>query len=170
MTQCEQLSERMPDVAAGRAGWSAQESRHLEGCAECREELALVRAAMALGRDVEQEVDGDRISAALLTRLRAPDAPAVTPRRWAPVALIAAAAVLALFVWPTAVVNTTVSEGAGEALVIRLPALDSLDAGQLEQVYDGLDAPISSITPGPDPRLDDLSTGELERVLRSLEG
>ncbi len=170
MTRCEQLSERMPDVAAGKAAWTADESRHLATCDLCREELDLVRATAALGRGVERALNIDRIAAGALERLRTPvDRPA-SARRWAPVALIAAAAVLALFVWPTALVNTTAAPDAADELVIRLPVLDSLSAGQLEQVFEGIDAPLSTITPGPDARLDDLSTGELERVLRSLEG
>ncbi len=36
MSDCERLSDRMPDVALRRAAWSAEEAAHLASCADCR--------------------------------------------------------------------------------------------------------------------------------------
>jgi hypothetical protein len=50
MNECTRLSDRIPDVALGRASWTPDEAAHLRGCADCRAELALVQATVALGR------------------------------------------------------------------------------------------------------------------------
>ena len=44
------LSDRMPDVAAGRIRWSVPEQQHLVECADCAAEWRLVSTASALGR------------------------------------------------------------------------------------------------------------------------
>jgi len=46
--KCEQILERMPDVAAGFSGPSTEESDHLAGCSVCAERLKDMRATMAL--------------------------------------------------------------------------------------------------------------------------
>ena len=45
MTDCERLSDRMPEVAMARAAWSAEDAAHLASSTECRGELDLVLAA-----------------------------------------------------------------------------------------------------------------------------
>ena len=60
MTVCEQLSDRMPAVAHGQAGWSAEEQAHLAGCADCRAEWDLVSAASRLGLDVAEGIGTSR--------------------------------------------------------------------------------------------------------------
>ena len=49
MTSCTQLSDRMPEVALGLARWTADDERHLAGCADCRSEWAIVSTASRLG-------------------------------------------------------------------------------------------------------------------------
>lgn len=46
--KCEEIQERMPNVAAGRSQPTAEDSRHLAGCAACAEQLKAMRATMAL--------------------------------------------------------------------------------------------------------------------------
>jgi hypothetical protein len=45
---CIEIRERMPDVAAGFGEPTADESKHLETCGACAEELKAIRATMAL--------------------------------------------------------------------------------------------------------------------------
>ena len=49
MTTCTHLSDRMPEVAPGRARWSAEDERHLAACEDCRAEWAIVSAASRVG-------------------------------------------------------------------------------------------------------------------------
>jgi hypothetical protein len=46
--KCEEIRERMPDVAAGLCQPTADEGRHLASCAACAEQLQAMRATMAL--------------------------------------------------------------------------------------------------------------------------
>jgi len=45
---CEEIRERMPDVAAGFDALTADESQHLTGCTACTGQLREMRATMAL--------------------------------------------------------------------------------------------------------------------------
>jgi hypothetical protein len=45
---CNEIRERMPDVAAGFSEPTADEGKHLESCAACAEQLKAMRATMAL--------------------------------------------------------------------------------------------------------------------------
>jgi hypothetical protein len=46
--KCDEIRERMPDVAAGFSQPTADEGKHLESCGTCAEELKAMRATMAL--------------------------------------------------------------------------------------------------------------------------
>jgi len=46
--KCDEVRERMPDVAAGFIQPTGDEGKHLERCASCAEELNAMRATMAL--------------------------------------------------------------------------------------------------------------------------
>src|ERR1700686_5501824 len=46
--KCDEVRERMPDVAAGFSQPTGDEGKHLESCASCAEELNAMRATMAL--------------------------------------------------------------------------------------------------------------------------
>jgi predicted anti-sigma-YlaC factor YlaD len=46
--KCEEIQERMPEVAAGFSQPTADESKHLKTCAECAEHLKAMNATMAL--------------------------------------------------------------------------------------------------------------------------
>src|ERR1700727_3941391 len=45
---CEEIRDRMPDVAAGFSGLTADESEHLTSCTGCANQLKEMRATMAL--------------------------------------------------------------------------------------------------------------------------
>ena len=68
MSDCERLSDRMPDVALQRAAWSAEEAAHLASCADCRAEWDLVLAARRLEASAPS-VDPATIAAAVQHRL-----------------------------------------------------------------------------------------------------
>jgi hypothetical protein len=46
--KCDEIRERMPDVAAGFSEPTADENQHLESCGACAEQLKAMRATMAL--------------------------------------------------------------------------------------------------------------------------
>jgi hypothetical protein len=46
--KCDEIRERMPDVAAGFSTPTTDEAIHIEGCTACAEELKSMRATMAL--------------------------------------------------------------------------------------------------------------------------
>ena len=46
--KCEEIRERMPDVAAGFSVPTAEESSHLASCTSCTEQLKGMRATMSL--------------------------------------------------------------------------------------------------------------------------
>ena len=46
--KCNEIRERMPDVAAGFSQPTADEGKHLESCSACAEQLKAMRATMAL--------------------------------------------------------------------------------------------------------------------------
>ena len=45
---CDQIRERMPDVAAGLSEPTVDEGKHLESCGACAEQLKAMRSTMAL--------------------------------------------------------------------------------------------------------------------------
>jgi hypothetical protein len=46
--KCNEIRERMPEVAAGFSEPTLDEGKHLEGCGSCADELKAMRATMAL--------------------------------------------------------------------------------------------------------------------------
>ena len=46
--KCDQIRERMPDVAAGFVELTTEENDHLAGCAACVEQLNSIRSTMSL--------------------------------------------------------------------------------------------------------------------------
>lgn len=45
---CNEIRERMPEVAAGFSESTVEETKHLEGCGACAEQLKAMRSTMAL--------------------------------------------------------------------------------------------------------------------------
>ena len=168
MADCRRLSDRMPLVAAGGDIWSPPEAAHLDECADCAAEWALVRTGESLGRDSDYAPDPDEVARAVLGRLEAARAARARSRRDASWAALLAAAAIALTVWtgrpgraPLAPAPAAVESAA------LVPELDSLDAVELRDVLDSFDAPLSERVMPVSPTLGDLSDEELERVLRA---
>jgi len=158
------LSDRMPDVAAGRAAWTAPEQAHLDGCATCREEWALLCAAASLGGGVERDFDARGAAAAVAARWREAPLPVARPVRRYALAGLAAAAAVALVLLPNG------SSPVAEAPLPFLTELDPLSTEELALLADGLDLPLTHLEGSEDAPLSDLDTTQLKRLLRSLEG
>lgn len=167
MSDCTRLSTRMPLVAAGGDAWTGAESAHLETCADCAGEWALVRTGESLGRDSGYAPDPDRVASVVLGRLRADRIARGRSVRRATWAAALAAAAIALTVWT----GHPDRRAAGAAPAIEtgalVPELDSLDAVELKDLLDAFDAPLSERVMPVSPTLGDLSDQELERVLRA---
>jgi len=78
---CNEIRERMPDVAAGLAQLTADEDKHLKSCAGCAEELKSLRATMALLDEWETPEPSPYFDVRLEARLR--EEMAKPPAAWA---------------------------------------------------------------------------------------
>ena len=165
------LTDRIPDVAAGRVAWTAGEAAHLAACAACRAELRLMSAVQDRAAH-RVEVDADRLARTVLDRLRTE--PVVMPprarSRWLrPAVLLAAAASVAL-----ALVLRTPPATDDRAVVparepTMLPELDELLESELEVILAMFpDEPPTD--PRAQSRLGDLTDAELELLLEELDG
>ena len=164
MSHGEHLTERMVDVAHGRSSWTDPEAAHLRVCAECAAEWRLIARVPDVGTGVA--VDAERVAEAVMARLAAHPAHR-SPRRFGWVAGLAAAAaivILALQAGPG-----TPTAPAPMPPVTVLSELDDLTHDELLTVLDALDPVSDDAAPEAAP-LGDLTPGELERVLRSMEG
>jgi len=68
--RCEEIRERMVDVAAGLCQATAEESQHLAGCATCAEQLNAMHATMALLDDWQTPEPSPYFDVRLQARLR----------------------------------------------------------------------------------------------------
>jgi hypothetical protein len=173
MNDCERLSDRMPDVALGRGGWTPDEAAHLAGCAECRAEWRLVLAARALERGAPTVSDPSALAGTLQRRLAEDLAVRSRARRaWAFAGAAAAAA---------AIVGAVVSgRGAGPAgdaravaqagALVPLPELEGLGAAQLDTLLRSLDRPLDGTSSLDAATLGEYEDGELEQVFATWEG
>src|SRR5215831_3004309 len=67
---CEEIRERMPDVAAGFSQATSEESNHLAGCTACAEQLKGLRATMSLLDEWEVPEPSPYFDVRLQARLR----------------------------------------------------------------------------------------------------
>ena len=67
---CEEIRERMPEVAAGLTQPTAEEGRHLAGCAACTEQLKAMSATMALLDEWQTPAPSPYFDVRLQARLR----------------------------------------------------------------------------------------------------
>ncbi len=162
----EMLQDRMPEVARGSADWDPSETAHLAGCAECRAEWDLIRAAVGVGEGVEREFDVPASVRAVSERLRRHRPLHRRPAVRTLVGLAAAAAIAIVFLRP--VVPTPTAPAATAARF--LPELDSLNVEELTLLAEAIEPPLAETPLGDDPALTDLDSTQLTRVLRSLEG
>jgi hypothetical protein len=171
MTPGTHLTDRMPEVALGRARWTPEDERHLTGCEECRAEWAIVVTAGRLDARLPA-IDAERVAAGALERIRLERAHSnVRTSRTAALAGLAAAAVVALLVWGSGGGRTTQPGGAS------LPAPAPVATSPSEAV---------AAPPSPEPRvaerpaagpsldlpmpeLDSLPAEALDSVLRALD-
>jgi len=176
MIRCEDLSERMPVLAAG-AEWTAPESNHLAACPACTSEWLVVVAAGRLGGQAPR-LDPKVVASRVLERLRAEGTPATgsaterrQPRsrsaRWLAAGLAAAAALaLAIGVGrDDGALNRDLPRPQAE---LPLTELEGLTGAELEEIMAQLE--VDDIGSGGEPGLADLTNDELERLLRSWEG
>lgn len=178
MSQCERLSDRMPEVALGRSVWSAVERQHLDDCDDCRSEWRLVEMAARLGASRPRSASAEAISASVLDRLAVERASvSAWRRRWLAAALAAAAiAIIAVRVprseppgpESSAPIPVPVASTSGQAL--PLPELEDLPASELESILGVLDDSSGVSRSLDDSGLDDLDNHELERALSAWEG
>ncbi len=171
MTECGWLSDRMPAVVVGRAQWTPEEVRHLNGCRACQEEWALVQVAGRLGDRAGVTFESSAMTSLVLQRLGREREAGRLRRTWSFTALAAAAAIAAA-VWTGGKTSLLPPSGtvATGRLAIPLPELESLQASELDSVLLILDEPNVSGAPVDEPGLTDLNSDELESVLDSWEG
>jgi predicted anti-sigma-YlaC factor YlaD len=166
MTTCERLSDRMPEVAQGRARWTVEESVHLAACAECRAEWDLVAATIRLGSKAPQVGPPDAIATVVLRRVTEDRRSRGRRRLWG--LGVAAAAALGGVIWT----GDRPEPGASPVATIEntTPDTEPLENGELDSMFEALDASQLGASALEVPSLDDLDTNELEQVLRTLEG
>jgi hypothetical protein len=187
MTPGAHLSDRMPEVALGRARWTPEDERHLAGCEDCQAEWAIIVAAGRLGARLPR-IDAERVAARALERIRHERAhPRVRASRTAALAGLAAAAVVALAVWGNRGGPSTRPGGAGLPAPAPMAASpseslsvspsESLAASPSESVA-AQPHPEPSVAQGPAaapsidlpmPELDSLPAEALDSILRALD-
>jgi hypothetical protein len=174
MTECSNLTDRMPAVAHGLAVWEPADRAHLESCVSCRLEWDLVRAGAALGATPGSGLDTRRVAEVVARRLREAG-PVGRIRgigrigRWVVTVAAAAAIILA--------VQLTRPERAGPVSADSAPAagpvlqeLDGLTATELQSLLESFSPAVEALPHVESAPLGELKPQELERVLRSLEG
>lgn len=172
---CEALSDRMPAVARGHASWDVEEASHLEHCADCQAEWALV-APIARRAAPAPVMDLDRIAASIVRETR-PEAQVIAitssrRRRWTQglIGLAAAAAVTLAVYTPKATPEPEEVALVPTRVKTAIPELDVLLEDELKVVLAAIEDPSTELTPGVLPRLGDLTEAELQQLLKSVEG
>ena len=171
MTECTRLSDRMPDVALGRARWNPEEASHLAACDSCRSEWRLVQTASKLGRRLGETASEPRVADAVIARLKAAQVGRSRTRVYG-IGGVAAAAAVAALLWTGSVPKYTFP-ARGPSVVgleIPLPELDSLQPSELNSVLQTMDQAgvEGSSAETPDPG--DTNADDPETVLDYWEG
>jgi hypothetical protein len=132
-------------------------------------EVQLIEMAARLGAAEAEQLDGERISQAVLARLASEPVRASTPVRWIARPVLAVLAAAALILLAVRLTSSPSSPTPPTSLSV-LHELDELNASELESLLETL--PLSAAaTVHPEPAAyDDLDATSLERLLRSLEG
>jgi hypothetical protein len=170
MSDCERLSDRMPEVALHRAAWTAEEAAHLASCAECRAEWELVRAAQRLEAGAPT-VDPAAIAAVVQRRLATQR---VAGRRgrwaWAAGAAVAAAAAIAVARGPEPRPRAAQAVAVEAEPLLQLPELEGLETAQLDTLLRTLEGPLPGSPAADTTLLDAEAEAELEQLLATWEG
>jgi hypothetical protein len=170
MTECSQLSDRMPLVALGRAQWTDEEARHLSGCRSCQEEWELIALTIRVG-ETGPELQRTRVTGAVLRRLELERVRRFRKRTWSFAGLAAAAALVGV-VWTGRAPMRPALSPTGPSvarLQIPLPELDSLPPAELDSVLKTMDEPVGNGS-ATDPGLEELDSSELQNVFDFWEG
>ena len=171
MSDCERLSDRMPDVALQRVAWSAEEAAHLATCADCRAEWDLVLAARRLEARAPS-VDPATVAAAVQHRL-ASERRVSRRSRWGwTLGAAAAAAAVALVVAraPEPRQETAPAVAVASDPLVPLPELEGLGTAQLDTLLQALDGPLAGASAQDSTTADDDLDVDLEQILASWEG
>jgi hypothetical protein len=172
MTPGTHLSDRMPEVALGRARWTPEDERHLAGCEDCQAEWALVVAGSGLGAGLPA-IDPERVAARATERLRSERARAnVRTRRLTALVGLAAAATVALAVWANQSSRARLPGRASPPpATIAATTSESLPDTQLHPIAQPRHAQTSEAATLdlPMPELDSLPAEALDSILRTLD-
>ncbi len=170
---CEALSDQMPAVARGDVVWDAEEALHFAQCAECRDEYALVAAVLSSARPAPV-LDLDRIAAAVSAVGREEGkvvAIASRRRTWTRGLVgLAAAAGIALVAYSIRTDDPVAVAAVPARTTTAIPELDALLEDELKIVLASLTEEQKTLTPGPIPRLGELTEAELDALLDDVEG
>jgi hypothetical protein len=170
MTDCERLSDRMPEVALHRAAWTGEEAAHLAGCAECRAEWELVLAARRLGERAPS-VNVEAVAVGVHQRLAAERTAGRRTRWvWAAAASVAAAAAIALAVGTDGPARRAPASVAAAEPLVPLPELDGLETAQLDTLLDAVESPLAGTAAPELSAPGDDADAELDRILATWEG
>jgi hypothetical protein len=172
MSDCERLSDKMPDVAHHRTEWTPEEAAHLAACAECLAEWQLVLAARALDEGAPTVSDPSALPAVLRRRLAEDRAARARARRaWSFAgAAVAAAAILAVVTGRDSGPSETAPAVAEAEALVPLPELEGLEAAELDTLLRSLDRPVAGTSTLDASTLGEYEDGELEQVFASWEG
>ena len=173
MTDCDRLSDRMPDVALQRDAWTTDEAAHLAVCAECRAEWRLVLAARALEEGAPGVSDPSALAIGLQRRLAADRAARTRARRAWSVAAGAAAAAAILLAVVTGGDTDRVAAGrtvAQAGAMVPLPELEGLETAQLDTLLRSFDRPLDGTSTLDAATMGEYEDGELEQVFATWEG
>ena len=125
--KCDEIRERMPDVAAGFSEPTADEGKHLESCGACAEQLKAMRATMALLDEWQAPEPSPYFDIRLQARLREEMAkPQASWLRWFRRPVLAAALTVLLGVG----VGLFFSEAAGFTTADRIDSRGSRTEAQ----------------------------------------
>ncbi len=176
MSECDALLDLMPMVAAGRAAWPDGAEAHLAACLECRAAWRLIQAGARLGRNAATPIDAVTMATRLSSRLAVARRADRRRRGIGVIGLLAAAAAIALVVWRGHPGEAGSGGSPGpltpeaRAFVIPVSGLEDLDAGQLQAIYQALDAPLGAGGSAGVPALEELSPEEMSQVLSTYQG
>jgi anti-sigma factor RsiW len=180
-----EMRDRLPDLMHGRleVRVRAAVAAHLADCADCREELALLRGVHGVLIMRAPAVDVSRIVAALPKPSSRPTRVAPTRSRWMDWRVAAAVTLLAAGGGSVAIIARTprigserVSIGApaqpsgsavGTAPVAGSPARSASTAS--ETTLAAVDDPAASTAASADERLDELNEGQLKTLLDQID-
>lgn len=166
MSECSELSRRMPDVVRGRSEWSPMEAIHLAGCVDCAAEWRVICIGSSLHAHLTVDVDTERLAQRILARLRASGRVVSVPRLpWRNFALgLAAAASVAIAVW----VPGRAHHGEVVTLPTRigplLPNLSNATDAQLDGIRLASEGTFATGVPGTVPHLGGLTADDLEQL------